>query len=548
LYLFKFLCFLQNDLHLSNVLSNGKQFRVVHKLSRQIQFWKSMKSTIIGQQFERGFTNKDNKLLQTATDKRCNSCTQLAPHFGYFGPDVPISYRWLELQQPMRIKRSDNKTNYRSWREQRLVKNLLLNYSSNLRPASAHEPVLVMTSIHITGLSAIDEFNMEYKVQFKFQQEWIDKRLTFKDPYFSKDEFIYLSKDQNVWIPDTFFQNEKRGTYHALDQPNFYVKIRADGTVVYNRRLTMTFACAMQLEKYPMDEQTCNMDFSSYAYTDADVDYAWSLNPLKISPWAESELSNFVITSFKNASCTSKTATGTYTCLRVELHLRRLFSFFLLQLYIPSSLLVAVSWVSYWIDWRAAAGRVPLSIITLLTMITHSYAINAKLPPVSYAKALDVWIGACIMFIFGSLIEYAFVNYAGLREQFRIAEIKGNESQIESANFSTDQYDRPIYANQDELYESYPRRRKRSSISKQSEEIRLSPSMDFKEEKGTSVLELVDMTNNERQKRRRLKLNLSSLNFFLRISSRADQIDIISRYLFPLLFCSFNAVYWSIYW
>ncbi|KRY13589.1 Glutamate-gated chloride channel subunit beta [Trichinella patagoniensis] len=402
---------------------------------------------------------------------------------------------WLaELEEDF-ARRSDNKTNYRSWREQRLVKNLLLNYSSNLRPASPHEPVLVMT-------------------------KWIDKRLTFKDPYFSKDEFIYLSKDQNVWIPDTFFQNEKRGTYHTLDQPNFYVKIRADGTVVYNRRLTMTFACAMQLEKYPMDEQTCNMDFSSCkfqlecacnAYTDADVDYAWSVNPLKISPWAESELSNFIITSFKNASCTSKTATGTYTCLRVELHLRRLFSFFLLQLYIPSSLLVAVSWVSYWIDWRAAAGRVPLSIITLLTMITHSYAINAKLPPVSYAKALDVWIGACIMFIFGSLIEYAFVNYAGLREQFKIAEIKANESQIESANFSTDQYDRPIYANQDELYESYPRRRKRSSLSKQSEEIGLSPSMDFKEEKDTSVLELVDMTNNERQKRRRVFIPVTLL-------------------------------------
>ena len=82
----------------------------------------------------------------------------------------------------------------------------------------------------------------------------------------------------------------------------------------------------------------------------------------------------------------------------------------MIQIYIPTVLIVLLSWVSFWLSVEAVPARISLGILTVLTMTTQKTSAISSLPRVSYVKAIDVWMAACLIFVFSALLEYAFVN------------------------------------------------------------------------------------------------------------------------------------------
>lgn len=102
--------------------------------------------------------------------------------------------------------------------------------------------------------------------------------------------------------------------------------------------------------------------------------------------------------------------TGSFTCKYAIFKLNRQFAYYLIQTFIPSCLIVALSWVSFWIDFHAVPARITLGLLTVLTITTQSSSVSSRLPRVSYIKAIDVWMTCCLVFVFGALIEYSIVN------------------------------------------------------------------------------------------------------------------------------------------
>ncbi|XP_062380590.1 glycine receptor, alpha 4a [Sardina pilchardus] len=283
-------------------------------------------------------------------------------------------------------------------------------YDARIRPNFKGPPVNVTCNIFINSFGSITETTMDYRLNVFLRQQWNDPRLAYSEyPDASLD--LDPSMLDSIWKPDLFFANEKGANFHEVTTDNKLLRIFQDGNVLYSIRLTLILSCPMDLKNFPMDIQTCTMQLESFGYTMNDLIFEW-LAEGAVQVADELMLPQFVLKEEKDLGyCTKHYNTGKFTCIEVKFHLERQMGYYLIQMYIPSLLIVILSWVSFWINMDAAPARVGLGITTVLTMTTQSSGSRASLPKVSYVKAIDIWMAVCLLFVFAALLEYAAVNF-----------------------------------------------------------------------------------------------------------------------------------------
>jgi len=335
-------------------------------------------------------------------------------------------------------------------------------------------------------------------------------------------------------MPDTFFRNEKIGAFHNILTPNLYIRVYPDGDVLYSIRISITCACPMHLSLFPLDQQTCTLDIASYGWAKDDLVYVWKdASPVQLA----NNLSlpgGFQLGAFGSEYCDVVTTTGEYSCLRVKLLFARQLSFFLVTVYVPCSMTVSVSWMSFWLDHKSAPARVALTITTLLAMSTTTSSINSSLPPVAYTKAIDVWNNICVSFVFLALLEYALVNYAS-RADARAIEIRRNFLNKQGEAGSANLLPQP-HGSEAENYQALLKSRRPLIISDR-----------FQEDSTTKKAIVAELFPPHKPRSGELIQSVLAGGVTRSSSSGAKRIDVMARIIFPALFCCLNVIYWSYY-
>ncbi|XP_071403121.1 gamma-aminobutyric acid receptor subunit beta-2 isoform X1 [Centroberyx affinis] len=386
-----------------------------------------------------------------------------------------------------------------------------------------------------------------------FQQAWRDKRLSYSEIP------LNLTLDNRVadqlWVPDTYFLNDKKSFVHGVTVKNRMIRLHPDGTVLYGLRITTTAACMMDLRRYPLDEQNCTLEIESYGYTTDDIEFYWRGGNNAVTGVERIELPQFSIVDHKLISKNVVFSTGSYPRLSLSFKLKRNIGYFILQTYMPSILITILSWVSFWINYDASAARVALGITTVLTMTTINTHLRETLPKIPYVKAIDMYLMGCFVFVFLALLEYALVNYIffgrGPQRQKKAAEktaMANNEKMRMDAN-KMDPHENILLGTLDIKNEmgvselalglNDPRN---TMLTYDSSTLQYRKAGLARHNFGRNALE-----RHVTQKKSRLRRRASQLKITIPDLTDVNSIDKWSRMIFPTVFSFFNIVYWLYY-
>ncbi|XP_051960833.1 gamma-aminobutyric acid receptor subunit beta-2 isoform X3 [Xyrauchen texanus] len=435
------------------------------------------------------------------------------------------------------------------------VDRLLKGYDIRLRPDFGGPPVGVGMNIDIASIDMVSEVNMDYTLTMYFQQAWRDKRLSYSEIP------LNLTLDNRVadqlWVPDTYFLNDKKSFVHGVTVKNRMIRLHPDGTVLYGLRITTTAACMMDLRRYPLDEQNCTLEIESYGYTTDDIEFYWRGGDNAVTGVERIELPQFSIVDYKLISKNVVFSTGSYPRLSLSFKLKRNIGYFILQTYMPSILITILSWVSFWINYDASAARVALGITTVLTMTTINTHLRETLPKIPYVKAIDMYLMGCFVFVFLALLEYALVNYIffgrGPQRQKKAAEkvttannekmrMDPNKVQMdphENILLSPLEIKNDMGASELTLGLGDPRA---TMLAYDSTTLQYRKAGLARHNFGRNVLE-----RHVVQKKSRLRRRASQLKITIPDLADVNSIDKWSRMIFPTVFSFFNVIYWLYY-
>ena len=96
--------------------------------------------------------------------------------------------------------------------------------------------------------------------------------------------------------------------------------------------------------------------------------------------------------------------------VQIEINLHRRFFFYITSTYLPTFMLIIITYTSLYCKEENVDLRVMMAITTLLVLYALYQQIADGLPRTSYTKAIDIWCFFAIFYIF-SLVSFCCLSF-----------------------------------------------------------------------------------------------------------------------------------------
>nr|XP_045609609.1 uncharacterized protein LOC123765176 [Procambarus clarkii] len=292
------------------------------------------------------------------------------------------------------------------------------NYRSGRPPVSQNmgKPVRFSSKIQVLRFTNINDVKRIVSLELKLKVEWKDSRLKYLN---LKDSMEWNTLTQreidSIWRPVFEFPNVQDGQVRILKE-RLYVKkggnplppefndVKMDlvysgesNSLVQEQHYSGTFSCHFELFYYPFDKQKCSVHIqlssiiqdAVFTHSDSVVEYL-----------GFEELPLYIVNRFTSAATQRQEDQTRFSVLKMEFELHRRWTVIMMNLYLPTNLLLAAGYATLFLNVADQGERMDLTLTSLLVLYTLFNNTSSFIPVTAYVKMVDVWFVFCILLIF----------------------------------------------------------------------------------------------------------------------------------------------------
>ncbi|XP_052698878.1 glutamate-gated chloride channel alpha-like isoform X1 [Crassostrea angulata] len=269
-------------------------------------------------------------------------------------------------------------------------------------PDNGGKETKVTMSLYVTQFRSV---LFDAEMTFDIHQSWTDPRFknTSRNP---NDYNIYRAEEfENIWRPDTYIANEMpNGVFETTPTDNIYAYF--NGSLFLTTRHSIIFHCDVKLFALPIKDETCSLYFKSASYSSKNLKLIWKhVNPVLYSQ----NMETYAVKIHKTESqlCPQE---DNVPCVHMVLHVQRKHQVMIVQVYLPSTCIVVITWLGFWIHHTEVSGRTRISTISLTAIVAESVAVLIINPDQVHIAAIEAWNSGCMILITLAFLEFVIVH------------------------------------------------------------------------------------------------------------------------------------------
>lgn len=269
-------------------------------------------------------------------------------------------------------------------------------------------PTEVEIAVVLLDLERIDDANQSFSASVFVVARWHDPRL-------ADDGSEVVRRDlEDIWHPRLQVVNRRQV---SLTLPET-VDVAPGGAVTYRQRIVGQFSQRLDLLDFPLDQQTLEIHIVAVGYSEDQIAFT-ALGEIPSTAVPDLSISDWSVIASRAGSRGYQPMPGVRPTAGfvLEIDAERHLGYYASKIILPLLLIVAMSWLVFWMDSSLAAPRISIAVTSMLTLIAYRFMVGGMLPRISYLTRMDLFTTASTVLVFLTLVEGTFVVMLTKREQ-----------------------------------------------------------------------------------------------------------------------------------